>query len=38
MQAWQDEVERARQGQRDAENKLSSLEASAGCLFQLSCH
>ncbi|KAH9800938.1 golgin candidate 1 [Citrus sinensis] len=27
MQAWQDEVERARQGQRDAENKLSSLEA-----------
>ncbi|KDO66527.1 hypothetical protein CISIN_1g005259mg [Citrus sinensis] len=27
IQAWQDEVERARQGQRDAENKLSSLEA-----------
>ncbi|KAJ6830981.1 golgin-84 isoform X1 [Iris pallida] len=27
MQAWQEEVERARQGQRDAENKLSSLEA-----------
>ncbi|XP_014511839.1 golgin-84 isoform X2 [Vigna radiata var. radiata] len=27
MQAWQDELERARQGQRDAENKLSSLEA-----------
>ncbi|TYH65304.1 hypothetical protein ES332_D06G046600v1 [Gossypium tomentosum] len=26
MQAWQ-EVERARQGQRDAESKLSSLEA-----------
>lgn len=28
MQAWQEEVERARQGQREAENKLSSLEAS----------
>ncbi|KVI11570.1 hypothetical protein Ccrd_010020 [Cynara cardunculus var. scolymus] len=28
MQAWQEEVERARQGQRDAERKLSSLEAS----------
>ncbi|XP_020264876.1 golgin-84 isoform X1 [Asparagus officinalis] len=27
MQAWQEEVERARQGQRDAETKLSSLEA-----------
>lgn len=27
MQAWKEEVERARQGQRDAENKLSSLEA-----------
>ncbi|XP_048227978.1 golgin candidate 1 isoform X2 [Ricinus communis] len=27
MQAWQEEVERARQGQRDAENKLSSTEA-----------
>ncbi|XP_008242507.1 PREDICTED: golgin candidate 1 isoform X3 [Prunus mume] len=27
MQAWQEEVERARQGQRDAEGKLSSLEA-----------
>ncbi|KAL3535696.1 hypothetical protein ACH5RR_004157 [Cinchona calisaya] len=27
MQAWQEEVERARQGQRDAENKLSSMEA-----------
>lgn len=27
IQAWQDEVERARQGQRDAESKLSSLEA-----------
>ncbi|KAK9275050.1 hypothetical protein L1049_022308 [Liquidambar formosana] len=26
MQAWQEEVERARQGQRDAESKLSSLE------------
>lgn len=26
MQAWQEEVERARQGQREAENKLSSLE------------
>ncbi|CAN0901489.1 Golgin candidate 1 [Linum grandiflorum] len=26
MQAWQEEVERARQGQRDAENKLSSVE------------
>ncbi|XP_040948318.1 uncharacterized protein [Gossypium hirsutum] len=25
--AWQEEVERARQGQRDAESKLSSLEA-----------
>ncbi|KAI8553746.1 hypothetical protein RHMOL_Rhmol05G0040300 [Rhododendron molle] len=29
MQAWQEEVERARQGQRDAESKLSSLEASS---------
>lgn len=28
MQAWQEEVERARQGQRDAEIKLSSMEAS----------
>lgn len=28
MQAWQEEVERARQGQRDAEAKLSSMEAS----------
>ncbi|KAG8487355.1 hypothetical protein CXB51_020903 [Gossypium anomalum] len=28
VQAWQEEVERARQGQRDAESKLSSLEAS----------
>ncbi|KAI3801982.1 hypothetical protein L1987_30102 [Smallanthus sonchifolius] len=27
MQAWQEEVERARQGQRDAEMKLSSMEA-----------
>ncbi|XP_038710285.1 golgin candidate 1-like isoform X3 [Tripterygium wilfordii] len=27
MQAWQEEVERARQGQRDAESKLSYLEA-----------
>ncbi|KAK9947804.1 hypothetical protein M0R45_003408 [Rubus argutus] len=27
MQMWQEEVERARQGQRDAEGKLSSLEA-----------
>ncbi|KAL8094016.1 hypothetical protein AgCh_035774 [Apium graveolens] len=27
IQAWQDEVERARQSQRDAESKLSSLEA-----------
>ncbi|OIW03700.1 hypothetical protein TanjilG_29735 [Lupinus angustifolius] len=27
MQAWQEEVEHARQGQREAENKLSSLEA-----------
>ncbi|KAA8534919.1 hypothetical protein F0562_029865 [Nyssa sinensis] len=27
MQAWQEEVERARQGQRDAESKLSSLES-----------
>ncbi|KAB2019326.1 hypothetical protein ES319_D08G290600v1 [Gossypium barbadense] len=27
LQAWQEEVERARQGQRDAESKLSSLEA-----------
>lgn len=27
MQAWQEEVERARQGQRDAEAKLSSMEA-----------
>lgn len=26
MQAWQEELERARQGQREAENKLSSLE------------
>lgn len=29
MQAWQEEVERARQGQRDAESKVSSLEASS---------
>ncbi|KAG5547428.1 hypothetical protein RHGRI_013200 [Rhododendron griersonianum] len=29
IQAWQEEVERARQGQRDAESKLSSLEASS---------
>ncbi|PPD95944.1 hypothetical protein GOBAR_DD07033 [Gossypium barbadense] len=28
LQTWQEEVERARQGQRDAERKLSSLEAS----------
>ncbi|XP_039018109.1 golgin candidate 1-like isoform X1 [Hibiscus syriacus] len=27
IQAWQEEVEHARQGQRDAESKLSSLEA-----------
>ncbi|CAI0543494.1 unnamed protein product [Linum tenue] len=27
IQAWQEEVERARQGQREAENKLSSVEA-----------
>jgi predicted nucleic acid-binding Zn-ribbon protein len=27
MQAWQEEVERARQSQRDAETKISSLEA-----------
>ncbi|TKY44579.1 Golgin candidate 1 [Spatholobus suberectus] len=27
MQAWQEELEHARQGQREAENKLSSLEA-----------
>lgn len=27
MQAWQEEAERARQGQRDAESKLSTLEA-----------
>ncbi|XP_048321197.2 golgin candidate 1 isoform X2 [Ziziphus jujuba] len=27
IQAWQEEVERARQGQRDAESKLSSMEA-----------
>lgn len=27
MQAWQEEVERARQGQRDAESKISSMEA-----------
>ncbi|KAG7984212.1 hypothetical protein I3843_04G147500 [Carya illinoinensis] len=27
IQAWQEEVERARQGQRDAESKFSSLEA-----------
>ncbi|KAL8254828.1 hypothetical protein R6Q59_033049 [Mikania micrantha] len=27
MQAWQEEVERARQGQRDAERKLSTVEA-----------
>lgn len=29
IQAWQEEVERARQGQRDAEGKLSSLEVKA---------
>ena len=33
MQAWQEEVEHARQGQRDAESKLSSLEASIKCFF-----
>lgn len=27
MQTWQEEIERARQGQRDAESKLASLEA-----------
>jgi chromosome segregation ATPase len=27
MQAWQEEVERARQSQREAETKISSLEA-----------
>ncbi|XP_072957751.1 golgin-84 isoform X1 [Typha angustifolia] len=27
MQAWQEEVDRARQGQRESENKVSSLEA-----------
>ncbi|CAH9083854.1 unnamed protein product [Cuscuta europaea] len=27
LQAWQEEVERARQGQREAENKLASMEA-----------
>lgn len=26
MQAWQEEAERARQGQREAESKLSTLE------------
>jgi len=26
IQAWQDEVDRARQGQRDAEEKLSLME------------
>lgn len=30
-QAWQDEVERARQSQRDAESKLSSLEVNISC-------
>lgn len=33
MQVWQEEVERARQGQRDAEGKLSSLEVSTLCLL-----
>lgn len=33
MQAWQEEVERARQGQRDAERKLSSMEASFSGIF-----
>lgn len=33
MQAWQEEVERARRGQRDAESKLSSLEASIKKMF-----
>jgi len=33
MQAWQEELERARQGQREAENKLSSLEARIFLLF-----
>lgn len=28
VQAWQEEVERARQSQREAESKLSSMEAS----------
>lgn len=34
MQAWQEEAERARQGQRDAESKLSTLEA--GLLYLVS--
>ncbi|MBA0820278.1 hypothetical protein Gohar_028134, partial [Gossypium harknessii] len=33
MQAWQEEVERARRGQRDAESKLSLLEASIKKMF-----
>nr|GMD52417.1 golgin candidate 1 [Ipomoea batatas] len=27
LQAWQEEVERARQGQREADNKLASMKA-----------
>ncbi|XP_052886081.1 golgin candidate 1-like isoform X2 [Gossypium arboreum] len=33
VQAWQEEVERARRGQRDAESKLSLLEASIKKMF-----
>ncbi|KAK9947827.1 hypothetical protein M0R45_003430 [Rubus argutus] len=33
IQMWQEEVERARQGQRDAEGKLSSLEVSTLCFL-----
>lgn len=33
IQAWQEEVERARQGQRDAESKLSLLEASLNLVY-----
>lgn len=35
LQAWQEEVERARQGQREADNKLASMEARLYFLFNL---
>jgi len=36
MQAWQEEVASARRGQRDAENKVSTMEAGVLCPLLLS--